>query len=111
ARRPVADAPGGDIPLMNALGWLLLERGAIDRAFIAAHTSGFEEYRRFLLASDWDALVAAAGVRAPMIHALADRLSRASAWLSFYCMGLGQSTVGMWKNNRLRNFHLLLGYV
>jgi ferredoxin-nitrate reductase len=104
-------APGGDIPLMNAVAWLLLERGAVDRDFFTAHTSGFDEYRRFLLSADWGALVAASGVAASMIHALADRLAHASRWLSFYCMGLNQSTVGVWKNNSLINLHLLTGQI
>jgi ferredoxin-nitrate reductase len=103
--------PGGDIALMNAIGWLLLERGAVDRDFVATHTAGFEEYRRALLHSDWNALVAASGVAAPLIHAIADRLARATAWLSFYSMGLNQSTVGMWKNNSLINLHLLTGQI
>jgi ferredoxin-nitrate reductase len=107
----VAVAPGGDIPLMNALGWLLLERGAVDREFIAAHTSGFENYRAFLLSADWSALVAASGVPPHTIHALADRLARADRWLTFYCMGLNQSTVGVWKNNSLINLHLMTGQI
>ena len=36
---------------------------------------------------------------------------RAWALLSFYCMGLNQSTVGMWKNNSLINLHLLTGQI
>ncbi len=104
-------APGGDIPLMNAIGWLMLERGALDRDFIIRHTNGFDEYRRFLLECDWAALVSASGVPAATIHAMADRFAGASAWLSFYCMGLNQSTVGMWKNNSLINLHLLTGQI
>jgi ferredoxin-nitrate reductase len=107
----VAVAPGGDIALMNAVGWLLLERRAIDHEFVAVHSSGFDEYRRFLLAADWDALVAASGVAPWIIHALADRIARAMAWLSFYSMGLNQSTVGVWKNNSLINLHLLTGQI
>jgi len=107
----VAVAPGGDIALMNAVGWLLLERGAADGDFIALHTSGFDEYRRFLLSADWDLLVAASGVSAWVIHSLADRIARASAWLTFYSMGLNQSTVGVWKNNSLINLHLLTGQI
>jgi ferredoxin-nitrate reductase len=34
-------APGGDIPLMNAVARLLIEQGADDGAFIEAHTEGF----------------------------------------------------------------------
>jgi ferredoxin-nitrate reductase len=104
-------APGGDIALMNAVGWLLLERGALDADFIVRHTDGFAEYRRSLLGSDWDSLVSASGVPVPLIHGLADRIARASAWLSFYCMGMNQSTVGMWKNNSLINLHLLTGQI
>ncbi len=57
-------AAGGDIALMNAVGWLLLERGAIDLDFIVRHTDGFGDYRRSLLASNWDDLVSASGVPA-----------------------------------------------
>jgi ferredoxin-nitrate reductase len=104
-------APGGDIALLNAVAWLLLERGAVDRHFVTTHTAGFAEYRAALLSSDWSALVAASGVSEPLIQCLADRLSLASAWLSFYSMGLNQSTVGVWKNNSLINLHLLTGQI
>jgi ferredoxin-nitrate reductase len=104
-------APGGDIALINAVGWLLLERGAVDHDFVANHTAGLDEYRRALFKADWNELVAASGVAEALIHVLADRIARASAWLSFYSMGLNQSTVGMWKNNSLINLHLLTGQI
>lgn len=104
-------APGGDIALLNALGKQLLGRGCYDQAFLAAHTRGFEEYRGFLRTLDLDELLAAAGVSRDSLRLLTDRLSKASAWLSFYCMGLNQSTVGMWKNNSLINLHLLTGQI
>jgi len=104
-------APGGDIPLMNAVGRLLLERGAVDHDFVAAHTEGFAVYRDFLLHADWKELVSAAGVPEALIHALADRLARSRALLTFYCQGLNQSTVGMWKNNSIINLHLLTGQI
>ena len=43
--------------------------------------------------------------------ALADRVARSRACLTFYCMGLNQSTVGTWKNNSLINLHLLTGQI
>src|SRR6266850_1829647 len=104
-------APGGDIPLMNAVGRLLLERGAVDHDFVAAHTEGFEAYRDFLLHADWEGLVSAAGVPEATIRALADRVARSRALLTFYCQGLNQSTVGMWKNNSIINLHLLTGQI
>jgi ferredoxin-nitrate reductase len=104
-------APGGDIALLNALGRMLLLMGAADRAFVEQHTSGFEEYRRFLLAQDLNELCAAAGVEEATLYQLARLLAGARAFLSFYCMGLNQSTVGMWKNNSLINLHLLTGQI
>jgi ferredoxin-nitrate reductase len=104
-------APGGDIALLNALGRLLLLRGAVDERFVAEHTRGFEEYRRFLLEQDPDELCAAAGVEEAALHRLARLIAEAGAFLSFYCMGLNQSTVGMWKNNSLINLHLLTGQI
>jgi ferredoxin-nitrate reductase len=104
-------APGGDIPLMNAVGRLLLELGAVEQDFVAAHTEGFGAYRDFLLHADWEGLVSAAGVPESLIRALADRVARSRSWLTFYCQGLNQSTVGMWKNNSIINLHLLTGQI
>jgi ferredoxin-nitrate reductase len=104
-------APGGDIPLSNAVGRLLLERGAADDDFVAAHTEGFGAYRDFLLHADWEGLVVNSGVPEGLIRALADRVARSRAWLTFYCQGLNQSTVGMWKNNSIINLHLLTGQI
>src|SRR5947209_7539134 len=104
-------APGGDIALLNALGRLLLQRGAADERFITAHTRGFAEFRDFLLKQDPIELCAAAGLPMETIRQLARLIAGAARFLSFYCMGLNQSTVGMWKNNSLINLHLLTGQI
>ncbi|MBI1916927.1 MAG: molybdopterin-dependent oxidoreductase [Planctomycetes bacterium] len=104
-------APGGDIALLNALGRLLLLQDAFDEPFVARHTNGFAEYRRFLLAQDPGELRAAAGVSEADLARCARLIAAARAFLSFYCMGLNQSTVGMWKNNSLINLHLLTGQI
>jgi ferredoxin-nitrate reductase len=103
--------PGGDIALLNALGRLLLEHGAADQTFIAAHTNGFEEYRQFLLDQDLTELCAVAGIGEELLDPVARRITRGRGFLSFYCMGLNQSIVGMWKNNSLINLHLLTGQI
>ena len=104
-------APGGDIALMNAVGRILLEDGRLDESFVSAHTTGFDEYCRFLMTDHLDEWVAASGVAEEMARDLAVRIGRSRAWLTFYCMGLNQSTVGMWKNNSLINLHLLTGQI
>jgi ferredoxin-nitrate reductase len=104
-------APGGDIALLNLLGRLLLERGAVDQAFVAAHTSGFDAYRQYLLSQPVAELCSAAGLSEAIVDGVARRIAAATGFLSFYCMGLNQSTVGMWKNNSLINLHLLTGHI
>ncbi len=107
----LAVAPGGDIALLNAVGRLLLMMGAADETFIAAHTRGFEEYRAFLLGQDLAELCAVAGLEEGQLYRLARLLAGSGSFLSFYCMGLNQSTVGMWKNNALIDLHLLTGQI
>jgi ferredoxin-nitrate reductase len=104
-------APGGDIALLNAIGRRLLAAGQMDTAFIRDHTAGFEAYAAFLHEQNDDELLAACGLEAALVDRLADAIARSRAWLSLYCMGLGQSTVGMWKHNALINLHLLTGQI
>jgi len=104
-------APGGDIALLNAIAGMLLDLGTMDRDFIANHSRGFDEYRTFLLEQNAVELCAAAGVPAEDVYRVAKLLAMSKGFLSFYCMGLNQSTVGMWKNNSLINLHLLLGQI
>lgn len=103
--------PGGDIALLNALGRLLIRLGAVDERFVSEHTRGFGEYRTFLLEQDVAELCRLAGISERQLQEVAQLLAGARGFLSFYCMGLNQSTVGMWKNNSLINLHLLLGQI
>lgn len=104
-------APGSDIALLNALGRILLLMGAADQRFITEHTTGFDEYRRFLLELDLGDLITMTGLPESLVYETARRIASAQGFLSFYCMGLNQSTVGMWKNNCLINLHLLTGQI
>jgi ferredoxin-nitrate reductase len=104
-------APGGDIALLNAIGRRLLVAGQVDEAFVRDHTTGLEQFAEFLLVQNEAELLAAAGVPAAMLDRLVAAIGSSRAWLSFYCMGLGQSTVGMWKHNALINLHLLTGQI
>jgi ferredoxin-nitrate reductase len=104
-------APGGDIALLNALGRILLMIGAAATPFVEAHTNGFAAYCQFLHEQDLAELCRTAGVEEATLYRLASLIARSERFLSFYCMGLGQSTVGMWKNNSLINLHLLTGQI
>jgi ferredoxin-nitrate reductase len=103
--------PGADLALLNALGRMLLDAGKADEGFVGLHTTGFGEYREFLLRQDLNELCAAAGLGLGQVEAVARRIGVATGFLSFYCMGANQSTVGTWKNNSIINLHLLTGQI
>ena len=97
--------------MLNALGRILLDLGGVDEEFVRDHTSGFEEFRTFLQRQDVEQLCKEAGTSLSVLTWLGHRIAARRGFLSFYCMGLNQSTVGMWKNNSLINLHLLTGQI
>src|SRR5262245_57941796 len=103
--------PGGDIAFLNALCRLLLDSGAADEGFIANHTTGFKALCDYLREQRLDEMCKAAGLDQRLVQAVAQKVGWAQCVLSFYCMGLGQSTVGTWKCNSLINLHLLTGQI
>lgn len=104
-------APGSDIALLNALARLLLQEGRLDERFVREHASGFDGFCRFLMEQNLEELIEQTGLEREMIEKLARWLGESRGFLSFYCMGLNQSTVGMLKNNALINLHLMLGQI
>lgn len=104
-------APGADIAFLNAVGRLIVQNGRADEHFIGFHTKGFVEYVAFLMSRPLDELVEACGVPRADVERAARLIGKSKAFLSFYCMGVNQSTHGMWKNNSLINLHLLTGQI
>lgn len=104
-------APGSDVALFNLIARRLLDRGKYDASFVDASTEGFEEFAQFVQSLDDETLCRAVDVASDRIDALVDRVAGSRAMLSFYCMGLGQSTAGVAKHNSLINLHLLTGNI
>jgi molybdopterin-dependent oxidoreductase alpha subunit len=81
--------PGGDIAFCNAALKLVIERGAVDRAFIAEHTEGWDDLVADLATQDLDALLADAGVDRATLDAFVDLYARGTAILT-WSMGITQ---------------------
>ncbi|MGH9260307.1 MAG: molybdopterin-dependent oxidoreductase, partial [Acidimicrobiales bacterium] len=82
--------PGGDVALANAVLKVLIDRGAIDEAFVAAHTEGFADLRGRLAGQSFDDLLGQAGVARPTLDAFADELVRAGGAVYVWSMGITQ---------------------
>ncbi|HEY7071569.1 MAG TPA: molybdopterin-dependent oxidoreductase [Acidimicrobiales bacterium] len=84
--------PGADVALANATLKVLLSRGAVDKAFVAEHTEGFDEVAAALDGQSLDDLLAQAGVGAEVVDAFVDELVRAGGAIHTWSMGITQHT-------------------
>jgi molybdopterin-dependent oxidoreductase alpha subunit len=82
--------PGGDVALANALLKRLIDRDAVDAAFVAAHTEGWDELAAAVATMDLDELCVAAGVTRGQLEAFVDEYVRAKAAVLVWSMGITQ---------------------
>ncbi|MGL4965317.1 MAG: molybdopterin-dependent oxidoreductase [Inquilinus sp.] len=109
----LAIAPGTDVLLFNGLLAHLVREGTLDRGWIAAHASGFEEAALAAAEDAPDIAAVARGCRLPE-----DAVRRFYAWfahtpatLTIYSQGVNQSTQGTDKVNAIVNCHLATGRI
>jgi len=102
--------PGTDVPLLQGMLNVMVWEGLVDQDYIAQHTQGFDavaEQARTMTprkAAEICGLDAADIVKAALWFA-------ENKTLSFWTMGMNQSTSGTDKNNALLNLHLATGQV
>jgi molybdopterin-dependent oxidoreductase alpha subunit len=102
---------GADAALFLALLKGLIERGAIDEAFVAAHTSGFEGVRAAAGAVHWATLVEASGVPKAAIDEAVAALARSQRGICMWAMGLTHHANGVENILALANVALARGWL
>ncbi|XVQ08635.1 FdhF/YdeP family oxidoreductase [Spirillospora sp. CA-255316] len=101
----------GDLALFQALNRLLVEKDAVDHAFIAEHTAGFEALKEHLTGLDWDEVLEATGLtRADIDAALGDVLG-SERIVVCWAMGLTQHRNAVATIREVVNFLLLRGNI
>lgn len=103
--------PGTDLALLNGILHLLVEKDAVDGAFIAEHTQGWEAMPEFLADYPPHRVAAVTGLPEADIRTAADMIAEAGNWMSCWTMGLNQSTHGTWNTNAICNLHLATGAI
>lgn len=98
--------PGTDVALFHAMLHVMLWEEWIDRAYIEAHTEGFDAIRTQVREMTPAVAAEICGVPAADIITAAKWFATSPATLSLYCQGLNQSTSGTAKNASLINLHL-----
>ena len=101
--------PGSGVALFNAMLYVLVEEGLVDRGYIARHTRGYEEVLRGLESYTPEKASRITGLRPGEIRRAALVYGRAEAALSMWTMGLNQSSSGVAKNNSIINLALATG--
>jgi len=102
---------GGDHALFRAIGALLLEWGAVDRAFVDTYTSGYAEYRATAAGVDWPVTLAATGLAREEIVATARMFAASDATIVCWAMGLTQRRDAVATIQEIVNVQLLRGMV
>ncbi|MFS8477968.1 MAG: FdhF/YdeP family oxidoreductase [Micromonosporaceae bacterium] len=102
---------GGDIGFLNGVLKHMIERGWVDRSFVDAHTTGFDDLATALAAQTWGDLEALAGASRTQMLALAELLHRARTAVFVWSMGVTQHTFGEDNIRAIINLALTKGFV
>jgi len=103
--------PDGDVALFNGLLSHLVETGAIDQSYIAAHTSGFAEAFSVAASQSFADLLDATGLPAMQIRQFFQMFAATERSVTCYSQGVNQSSLGTDKVNAIINCHLATGRV
>ena len=103
--------PGTDVALFNGLLHIMLWEGWTNAAYIAAHTSGFEELKATVREYTPQSVAQTCGISKESLYEAARCFATSQATLSLYCQGLNQSSSGTAKNAALINLHLATGQI
>jgi len=100
---------GGDIALLQLIARRILERGALDEAFVNNACDDWNAFRDHLRSLDEDALSRAAGVDASLIDQAADMYEQSNATIFCWAMGLTHHEHGVENVQMLGNLAMMRG--
>ncbi|GIW71634.1 MAG: formate dehydrogenase [Planctomycetota bacterium] len=103
--------PGGDIAFISGALKALIETGAIEREWIARHTTGFEELARSLAAMSWPELERSSGLAEADMRRFARLYAEARSAVLCWSMGLTQWRFGVDNVRAVVNLALARGMV
>ena len=107
----LAIKPGSDIALFNGMLHVLINEGLVDRAYVEAHTSGFDALADIVKNYSPEQVAALCGIPAEAIVQAARWFGASEASLSLYCQGLNQSAHGTHNNAGIIHLHLATGQI
>ncbi|RWE22983.1 MAG: nitrate reductase, partial [Mesorhizobium sp.] len=107
----LAIAPDGDTALFSGLLAYLARNDALDRAYIATHTSGFRETLAAAETLDLACIAAATGLGEDELLQFYELFAATQKTVTVYSQGVNQSSQGTDKVNAIINCHLATGRI
>lgn len=101
----------GDLAFFQGLNKVLLEKGALDTAFIDEYTAGFEELREHLATVSWADIEYAAGVPRAQIEKVAQMVLEAKSVIVCWALGLTQHVQSVATIQEIVNLLLMTGNI
>ncbi|MDH7637838.1 FdhF/YdeP family oxidoreductase [Sphingomonas oryzagri] len=102
---------GGDAAMLKGMMKRLFERDALDHAFIAAETTGFDALKADIEATGWEEIERRSGLARAAIESMADTYAAAERVIICYGMGITQHRHGTENVQQLANLLLLRGNI
>ncbi len=102
---------GGDIAFINGVLKHLIEKGWIDEAFVANHTTGFDSLRSALATQSWEELEGQSGLRRETMLEFAEMYGRARCAVFVWSMGITHHRFGVDNVKAIVNLGLARGMV
>ena len=103
--------PRSDIALLNGMAHILIRTGLVDRDYVEAHTSGFDELKRNMEKYTPEYVASVTGLSEEQIYRAALLYGRAERPFLAWTMGVNHSTKGTETVNAINNLALLTGNV
>jgi len=103
--------PGTDVALLNSMAHVLIEHGLVDHGYINSYTEGFDALKECVESYPPEKVSGICGVPAGLIIESALTFGRSRAAMTFWAMGLNQSSSGTDKNNALLNLSIMTGNI
>lgn len=111
ATQHLALAPKSDLTLLYGLAKLLLDREAVDREFVEAHTSGFDEFAAHVQTFDLDRVSAETGLAGEALERVADTIAAGERVSFWWTMGVNQSHEGVRTAQAIIDLALMTGNI
>ena len=103
--------PKSDLTFFYGIARALIERGAIDHDFIAAHTAGFDAFASFVDAFDPERVEAETGIAPSALDRLVETIASGRRVSYWWTMGVNQSHEGVRVAQSLIDLSLMTGQI